>query len=420
MNKLLAFYLPKAAFEIMKFFLTAIAMVIAVKFLPIESSTKSAIVIGIMAFLFPLVSFFNNVMYLPASLDWILLTPIKKTHIILVHGLLNIFKIILMLSLVGIFLYFFESAVFTKLFLSSSDFDFAQIYTRVSVYDLMKWVLIIAFLGAFIFGVLPNYVQSMQQRQNYQVKKTTKELVKIYMAVIGFVLFWMMFVARTSDATSYIPVFIQVAMGFTFFTFALGFSTLKSVRFYFSKKKFEVVGLGVSILTAIFLYFYATFDIKSNKLFVANKIESLNFLGAYSNDLHKVIEKELLESGPHLEALTSYGLKDLFDGNTRKDMGIRVSENWEMICSQKYDFTCRLAYYMNNVEDKKTGLFQNVVKSCPNDIGSCFMVYRHKEVSDEERKVATETLLEKCKIIKSEYQEQICNSFKSSYMKLKK
>ena len=98
-------------------------------------------------------------------------------------------------------------------------------------------------------------------------------------------------------------------------------------------------------------------------------------------------------------------------------MAKRVSENWEMICGQKFDFTCRLAYYMNNLEDRKAILFKNVIQSCPNDIGSCYLVYKNTLVRYDLSKVAIEALVENCKNIKSEYQEKICNSFNASKKK---
>ena len=114
MNKLLKFFIPKTTVEIAKFYGIAIAVVASIQIFPISDVSKIGLVLFLLLLIFPLISYFNNVMYLPTSLDWILLTPTKKIHIVLAHGILNIYKVLLTYFLAFLFLYLFKSEVILK------------------------------------------------------------------------------------------------------------------------------------------------------------------------------------------------------------------------------------------------------------------------------------------------------------------
>ncbi len=108
MNKLLKFFLPKVTAEILKFFGFLVGAIVLIHFMPIDEVAKSFFTSILLFIAFPIITYFNNVMYLPASLDWILLTPIKKTHIVLGHGLINIFKLVMLFVLMNVVMLLIE------------------------------------------------------------------------------------------------------------------------------------------------------------------------------------------------------------------------------------------------------------------------------------------------------------------------
>lgn len=420
MNKLLKFFIPKTTVEIAKFFGFALALVAAIQLLPIAQDAKVGLIIFVLFLLFPLVSYFNNVMYLPTSLDWILLTPIKKIHIVLAHGLVNIFKIVLMFSLVLLFLFIYNSELITKpleLLLASEG---SQTFTRTSVHEFIIWVTLIGTSVLFIFGILPNYVQSMQQRQNYHVKKPTKEKAKSYIIAFGMIVMGFLFLSETAEADSYLPWFLKAALIFVFVLFGAIYSTLTSLRFYFSKKKFYASAAGSFVLVSFLLHSYASLDITSRNLHVIEKIESLDFLGAYSSGLEKVIDAELLASGPRLSKITFRDIKPFLARSDRKDLNVELLRKWEIICRLRNDYTCRLAYHVQWFSTGGKAAPEILRQACPSDLGSCLILHDRKDIPVAEEKLATDTLTKRCTDNKNEFEMNFCNRFKSLERKKKK
>ena len=420
MNKLLKFFIPKTTVEIAKFFGFALAFVAAIQLLPIEPATKSIFTVIVLFFLFPLVSYFNNVMYLPTSLDWILLTPIKKFHIVLAHGLLNIFKIILMFSLAVLFLSLYDSEIITKPLEAFIANDIEQTFNRTSVHDIIAWVTLIGTSVLFIFGILPNYVQSMQQRQNYHVKKPTKEKAKSYILIFGMIVFTFLFLSETAEADSYLPWFLKTSCIFVFALFGVIYSTLTSLRFYFSKKKFYGSAVGAFIVVSFLLHSYASLDITSRNLHVNEKIESLNFLGAYSSELEKVIDAELLASAPSLSKIAFFDLKPFLERSDRKDLNLELLRKWDVICKLRNDYTCRLAYHVQLFSTVGRASPKILRQACPSDLGSCLILHDHKDIPVAEQQLAIDTLTSRCENNKNEFEINFCKKFKSLERKKKK
>jgi hypothetical protein len=420
MNNLLKFFIPKASFEIAKFFGFALALVGAIHLLPIGQAGKVGATIFIMSLLFPLVSYFNHVMYLPASLEWILLTPTKKLQIVFVHGILNIFKIILMYSLAILFFLLYEPQIIIKpieMFLAEEG---AQTFTRTSVLEFMTWFIIYGISGLFIFGILPNYVQAIQQRQNYHINKPVNEKARTLIGTLIFVVFGFLFLNETIESETFLPWLVKMSFIFVIAVFGAIYSTLNSLRFYFPKKKYYMAA-GISlVLVSSFLYQYSSRDVKAKNLHVSDKIESLNFLGIYSSGLEKVIVDEFMASGPSLQLLSSSPLKNFFDGEVRKTQFLPVMANWEKLCGSRKDFTCRLAYNMHSIQLDKPYSLDLVAQGCPNDLGSCLILYDHKESTPEARQMATEVLKGRCEKNNNEFEKNFCKKFISIEKKKKK
>ncbi len=417
MNKLLKFFIPKTTFEIAKFYGLALAVVAAIQIFPISEVSKIGLVLFVLLLIFPLISYFNNVMYLPTSLDWILLTPIKKIHIVLAHGIINIYKILLTYFLAFIFLYLFKSDVVLKPIEAFLSHDASSTFTRTSVHEFNNWIILIGTSLLFILGILPNYVQSMQQRQNYQVQKTSAEKAKSFIAVSVLLMMCFFFVSEFPGPESYFPWLLKMTSIFVFILFGAIYSTLRSLRFYFSQKKFYGAATISFLAISFFLHFYASRDILSKNLHVIDKIESLNFLGAYSSDLEKKVVNELITSGPSLQLMTLSPLRSFFQGQKRLIHLPSVLGNWEKLCQERSDFTCRLAHYMHSLTPNKNHSFDKLVQGCPVDIGSCFLIYAHKEASVEHRKMALEVLGQRCEDNKNEFEIKFCKRFKSQEKK---
>jgi hypothetical protein len=272
----------------------------------------------------------------------------------------------------------------------------------------------------FIFGILPNYVQSMQQRQNYHVKKPTKEKAKSYTIAFGMIVFGFLFISETAEAESYLPWFLKMAFIFVFVLFGVIYSTLASLRFYFSKKKFYAVAAGAFVLVSFLLHSYASLDITSRNLHVIDKIESLSFLGSYSSGLEKVIDAELLASGPSLSKIAYRDLKSFLERSGRSDLNLKLLRKWEIICKQRKDYTCRLAYRVQWFSTNGKASPEILRQACPSDLGSCFILHDRKDIPLAEQQLATDTLTSRCKNNKNEFEINFCKTFKSLERKKKK
>jgi hypothetical protein len=416
MNNLLKFFLPKTTFEILKFYVMALLAVAAIHFLPIASDSKVGLVAFVLLFLFPLICYFNHTMYLPLSLDWILLTPLKKTHIILSHGLVNLYKIIVTYGLSFIFLSFYEPKFVKKSISLFLDPDSSQLDTRLPVLEYINWMILIGAIVILIFGILPNYVQSLQQRQNYQVKKSTEENIKSYLKLLGVLMVLFLLLRDTPESQSYIPWLFKTTFLFTFILFGAIFSTLTSLRLYFSKNKiFYASGAGM-IFMMFFFYFYALEDVKSKDLPLKDKIESYLFMGAYSGKLDELIVNELISSDQNLERLT-FGTLDKFFHGKNKAHYEPVLIRWEQLCNERKDFTCRLVFLMHLLKDSKKKSFEILLSGCPRDLKSCLVVYSSRSASQDDKKTARNLLEANCAAPKNSFEEKICKKFISMEQK---
>lgn len=415
MNKLLAFYIPKTTTEILKFFGFTVALSLIFRYFPFVDLPDEGLTKFVLYLVFPVLTYFNRTMYLPASLDWILLTPNKKTDIALAHGLINLYKILFLFILINIFIYIYdgESLILQLYEYIVGKDSIPDSFTRVPAQGVFAIFMFFALIIIFLFGILPNYVQNIQQQQNYRVKKTFKENFKIYSILCGIVLVYGGLVSVADKAVDLIPQFVLFSVFVVgFFCLAID-ATLTRLRFYFSKKKIYFTGIGVTVLCSSFFYIYATTDILSDKLHVSDKMESLEFLGMYSQNLDHEIEKDLIASKSVLSQLTGRDLKRFFQDDSRKEMATRVFTNWEALCNQKSDFTCRLAFHILMTPEEKTIAFKQVLKACPNDLGSCSIVFERKgkdvPLGEQEKAIVGLTL--GCKEPKNNYELNICNDF---------
>ena len=416
MNKLFKFFIPKITFETFKFFCFLVAAVLLIHFMPINQESKSFFSNILLFVGFPIITYFNRFTYLPTSIDWILLTPNKKTHIALVHGLINIFKIVLLFVLINIVFYVLEGSFLAKLLLDVVIKENGhQTFTRLPVLSFVGLMSILGLVVVFIFGILPNYVQNIQQRQNYQVKKTPKENFKLGLIICGWSLMAIILLSEDTDLEVYLPWFLRVTALFIFFIFAAVFSTLTTLRYYFSRNKFYLVSGVCFVILSLFLYSYSASDILSKNLSVKNKIESLDFLGGFSHGLDKEIEKDLLASEPSLANLSETKLFEFFRANNRMDMASKVLLRWDELCLNRKDFTCRLAYGMRRISKLKPNSLDMVKQSCPNDLASCYLVYSHgkydQTVLPQDLQDAFALLTLKCKNTKNEFEMSTCRDF---------
>ena len=413
MNSLLKFFLPKASLEILKFYGMALVTVAAVHFLPVASDSKIGLVSFVLLFLFPLICYFNHTMYLPLSLDWILLTPLKKTYVILSHGLLNLYKIVLSYGLSLLFISFYEPKVLTKLVSLFLETDPSESFTRIPVLELINWLILIGTFIILIFGILPNYVQSLQQRQNYQVKKSTEENLKSYVKLLGLMMVIFLILRDSPESQAYVPWLFKTTFFFTFCFFGAIFSTLTSLRLYFSNKKFYFFsGIGM-ILFLSSLYFYASEDVKSKNLFIKDKIESNNFLGAYTDGFDELIAGELIATDQNLEKLNFTTLEKFFHGKTRLRHYGPILQRWEMLCQERKDFTCRLVFLMHLLKDPKKKNFDILLTGCPRDLKSCLVVYSSQSAFQDHKIKAHDFLRTSCVAPKNPFEEKICKKFVS-------
>jgi hypothetical protein len=253
--------------------------------------------------------------------------------------------------------------------------DDIQLFTRLPVLSLVGFMSIFILSIVFIFGILPNYVHNIQQRQNHLVNKTPKENLKIAF-ILGCGLFLVMvLLSEDGDLPFYVPLFLRLSALGILFLFAAIFSTLSTLRFYFSKNKFYLLSGVCFVCLSSFLYIYAKGDISSENLHVKNKIDSIGFIGLHLQDLDKEIEKDFLAAGPSLATLTQADISEFFKAHNRMDMASKVLLRWDDICLKDKNFTCRLAYGIRRINKLEPKSLEMLKQSCPNDLASCHLVY---------------------------------------------
>jgi len=384
MNKLIQFFIPKAVKTLIILFGFALVISLLIKLLPISEEAKTVFIGVVFLIIFPVVSYFHNSIYVPTSLEWILLTPTKKSHIFLAHGLINIFKTVLILLMllmvsVGLVYYYFDNASKRISNILQSE-DFFPVLSTMSVASLVAWLAVISMIMILIFGILPNYVQNILEE---------------------------------SDGNNYFPWLIKTTLLIDFFWTVAVYSTLKSLQYYFSDLKLLAFSLMTGLLVFLFLHSYASNDISTRNLHVSEKIESLYFLGAYSSDLEKKIDSELLLSLPPLTKLTYGTLKPFLERTNRKELNLELKKNWELKCIQRNDFNCRLAFYVQKYITNEKSSAEFLIQSCPKDLGSCLILFKDKEISLKNKQFASEELTRRCKNNNNAFDLNFCKSFLS-------
>jgi hypothetical protein len=417
MNKLLKFFIPKALKAISAYCGIALIISIIIELLPITEDAKKLFICTVFYVIFPLVSYFHVSIYIPTSLEWILLTPTKKSHILLAHGITNIFKISLILILLTIASLGLSYYYFGKVLIEIPDINFSTSFSTTPSTSLFTWLVLLSMIVIFIFGILPNYIQNIQQRQSYQKKKSIKEHIKTSGLLFGAVLVLIYCMTEDSGTNSYFPWLIKGALIIGLVWTMAVYSTLKSLRYYFSELKLFAISLMSCLLLILFLHSYASRDINSEIIHVSDKIDSLNFLGAYSSNLESRINSELLLSLPNMTKLSYTALKPFLERTNRKELNLELLKRWELNCNQRNDYNCRLAYYVQKYSTSGKASAEFLYRSCPKDLGSCLILYTNKDISPNSRELASRELSQRCIKSNDSFESKICNSFKYSQKK---
>jgi hypothetical protein len=421
MMKLLQFFYSRVFIEIIKFFVGAIVISLLIQVSPLEPETKDSFIKFFVYFVFPVIAYFNRKVYLPASLEWILLTPTKKVNIVLSHGVLNVSKIIFIVVLVNIFFLIyhqdFKLIPIMSLWNEISEAE-TSMYSRSST---SSWIYSLVFIGLclfFVVGIFPSYVHTMQEKLSHRTSKDFKEnLKKIipYLLVVPFLLF---IFTEDQIVDAYLPDVIKVSAALAAIFIGAVSSTLHTIRFYVSKKALSLIAIVSFISMSSFLSIHSLNDIRSNDLRISDKLKSLEYLGGYAPESEALIEKELMGAGPSLTELHKFQLKSFFSSTDRVEMFNRVATHWKILCKKQKDYTCRLTAYLNSF-DRPTSV-DFVRQSCPNDLGSCQMVYDYMMVPKEERKIAREALEKGCQDNKNEFLRSTCGAYQNDLEKKKK
>jgi hypothetical protein len=318
---------------------------------------------------------------------------------------------LLMVS-VGLVYYYFDNASKRISNILQSE-DFFPVLSTMSVASLVAWLAVISMIMILIFGILPNYVQNIQQRQNYQKNRSIKDKAKSSGILFGAFVLLFYFAFEESDGNNYFPWLIKTTLLIDFFWTVAVYSTLKSLQYYFSDLKLLAFSLMTGLLVFLFLHSYASNDISTRNLHVSEKIESLYFLGAYSSDLEKKIDSELLLSLPPLTKLTYGTLKPFLERTNRKELNLELKKNWELKCIQRNDFNCRLAFYVQKYITNEKSSAEFLIQSCPKDLGSCLILFKDKEISLKNKQFASEELTRRCKNNNNAFDLNFCKSFLS-------
>lgn len=398
MNRLLKFYLPKVFPEIFKYFIVTILVSGMIQFLPVGDKLRNGFTSIFIAFVFPVIAYFNKAVYLPSSLNWIFLTPVKKMHIVSAHGLINLIKATFILLLINVFYLFYERGDLSKLpfvefweTLSSDEGGFSS-----PVRDLLGNAAFLISLVVLFMGIMPSFLQIINQKYGYHVSRSFSHKIKFYLyLLLGFII-GAALIGSQNSSQYFIPGAIKGSLLFSLLVFGSIFSTLKSLKLYFNEKVFIIVSFVFFVLLATSIYMRGSNDIFSKEIKISDKMRTLDFMGVYSEEEAQQVENELLDFGSDVALLPYHKLKDFFELQNRKLMFQRVVEKWEILCKERKDVTCRLAWYMHSIPKDNKSSIDEIRHTCPTDLGSCYALYNSKKIPKDEQDKARDLLQERC------------------------
>ena len=402
MKSLFGFFLPHILKQTLLLAGIFSVLLVLFNFLDLKLPPDSPFHVLIIWVIFPIISYYNSKCYLPSSINWILLSPIKKTHIIYTHIILNIFKTLLILALSSLIW-----RVFASKFSLLTILQIINDATPETFYGLETVSFILSFF-VFFFFIYVSIMPSLQARANKGEKQELTSILQnkknIKYTVIGLGLL-LMGAEYYEDIELLVPSYVfYSALKAMLITVAF-MGTLVSVKLYFKKSlKFIVFGAAFLLMLTIYsVNVHLTF--KYDRSDIQMKLQDFQELNYVSKFYKKEMAEALVQDSQELKMLRESDITLFFENKTKTSLFTYALKHWSNACIQNDAVGCRIEAYLISARDGIAPI-ENYRKACPRDDQSCLNLFNHDSATAEDKLVSEIQLDKVCD--KSFPSKEIC------------
>lgn len=409
MRKLLAFYIPQMIPRILSIFCVLLVALFCLSFLPIEKLAIKFFAYLVIALIFPIWAYFNQKSYLSGDLNWLLLTPIKKSEIYFSNAIINAIKITIIITIVLVFFYIVDKeniiSFITKFSKISTD------WSELNSYHLFYRLFLMLILGAVIVMMNTTKWESafvapdVKLYQYFAKDKKQTFYFIMTIAVLMIILRWLM------GNNHSLPEFIMLPFFASGLIILIVGSSFHALKIYFSTNSFSVIGLILGILLSFSFYKHSIRNLSSNHTKLSIKIAELDFLDSYAGDYRVEVLNVLIgDDEKNLSNLFYEDLNDYLRAPSNQEQTKKLSKIWDSKCHQRKDYNCRLASYVYTSLGNYELVLDLVKLSCPHDLQSCNLVLNSSKKNSEEYIIAEKFLIEACNV-KTDKNKKICDKY---------
>lgn len=388
--KILHFFLPRIFKLILMYFLAAVVLSSVLAYLMPNSSFLP---IFIMYLIFPMLSSVSPSITVSGNIHWLLMTPHKKSHLILINAAVNSIKTLLTLSLLGLY----TTIVFWKEVKETWDDFFIPSPSGMPEQFLpsgflLAALVLVAVLIVFHFGIFSFDQNKLQEARQY---KTSAERNKHFAYIFGGLIGGSILIHYTGtllDAVSgYVPFNVLGPFFLSLFITISILGTLETLKSYYSRKKLAFIGLIIFMITTVSLFTVSFHHLENSEVGLSTRISDMDNSGIYAKNYQDEITQELTQA--KATVLREGDINVLFakSGPTLK----LVYQQWDQDCKSKSNYSCRLAFYAEALASKDATPTR-LRLSCPNDIESCFLGYRKTKFNKAEQVYYRDNILKYC------------------------
>lgn len=413
MNTLLSLF-TKASLKLgAQFFLGGLLALLTIKLFPkLELEKDSSLIGGFIYFVGPAVFYFNSRVSVSSSLGWILLTPTKKSHIVIANGLINILKAFLILIAADT-LYFIHT-LDTKDILLSFLFHPSPLPSGASETSLLYKILTESAMNIYlvIFIVTVPILIFFSMAKSNKLRSSSDYRFPKKIMSLKFFLYFIGVLASISLFISYGDVIYQEVIvkhfpslfGWSFLysgiVVAFVTSTLDAIRFSDKKSQISIkTFFGIFVSMSLLLGIYAYKDISSKTTSINDKLNSFPLLGPDLFGSTDKLVSEMKTGSKDLADISPYDVIHFF-AQINKSSIEDIQKAWINLCNERKDFICRYAAITLKEKHQKTLRLDLLRLSCPNDLNNCLMLLSYTD--DSKEKAALENRFEtNCKDTKS-------------------
>lgn len=375
--KIIRFFLPRIFKLIPLYFIIAVGVTSLLTYFNLMSDV---IVMLIIYLGFPMAATVTSSITVSGNIHWILLTPHKKSHLILINAAINFIKTSLIIVLLGLYTSIKFPGEIPK-FIGSlfEETPFIEIVYPSGFY--FAAILISMVVLVFHFCILTLDQNRLQDSRLHRTSDKRMQVLKILgISFTGLFILgagWKML----EEFFVFIPFNITAPLALGFFVTISIVGTLETLKSYYSKKKVIASGLIFSSLISAILFSISFHNLNLGPGNISTRISDLNNTGIYGEDYRDKISSELMTSNN-----SSINLKEADVGVLSEIAPVELNRafiNWNQACAGKKDYNCRLAYYAELQLNKKASP-SRLKLSCALDVESCFLGYRRSKAPEEQ------------------------------------